>query len=96
MIERPVYNKDRVSLDDQNLLWFSIDMLLHLDKHANPNIAHATLELSQASDRASKALFLKMHHVIKYVLDTKNLGLKIELTRDGEKLKGVLLQQLFR
>ena len=35
-------------------------------------------------DGVNKAAFLEMHWVIKYVLDTKNLGLKLE-PKENEK-----------
>ena len=49
-------------------------------KHLQPNIANATRELSKANNRANPAAYKEYLHVIKHVLDTKNLGLKIEPT----------------
>ena len=57
-------------------------MLLYLVKASRPIIANATWEHSKVNDRVSKVAFLEMHCVIKYVLDTKKLGLKIESTGD--------------
>lgn len=37
-------------------------------------------------DMADKAAFLKIHLVIKYILDTKNLGLWIELKGNENKM----------
>ena len=54
-------------------------MLLYLAKHSCPNLANVTRELLKANDGANAAAYKKLLHVIKYVLDTKNLGLKIEL-----------------
>ena len=42
-------------------------------------------------DGAKKAAFLEIHQVIKYVLDAKNLGLKIEPDRNKE---GLLLSMI--
>ena len=53
-------------------------LLLNLTKCSRPDIGNATWELSKVIDGANKAVFLKMHHVIKYVLATKNLGLKLD------------------
>ena len=54
-------------------------MLLYLVKHSRPDIANAVQELSKVLDGVSPAALKDMHRVIKYVLDTKNLGLKIDL-----------------
>ena len=53
-------------------------MLLYLVKHSRPDIANAVRELSKVLDGASPAAFKEMHRVIKYVLDTKTMGLKLE------------------
>ena len=47
-------------------------------KHSLPDIANAVQELSKVLDGASPAAFKEMNRLIKYVLDTKNLGLKLE------------------
>ena len=64
---------------------FSVKMLLYLVKHSRPDIVKATHELSKNNDRASKAQCLRMHCAFKYIHDMRNLGLKIEPTRDGEE-----------
>ena len=53
-------------------------MLLYLVKHSRPDIANAVQELSKVLNGATDAAFKEMHRVIKYVLDTKNMGLKLE------------------
>ena len=45
-------------------------MLHYLVKHLRPDIANVIHELSK--------MLLKLHHMIKYVLDTRNFGLKWE------------------
>ena len=57
-------------------------MLLYLVKHSRPKIVNATQKLSKVNDRACKTAFHEMHHVMKYVVNTKSLGLKIEPTGD--------------
>ena len=52
----------------------------YLIKHSRPDIANATCELSKVLDGATKAANREFHRVIKYVLDTKSMGLKIKLT----------------
>ena len=56
-------------------------MLLYLVKYSRPDIANPVRELSKVLDGSTDASFKEMLRVIKYVLDTKNMGLKIELTQ---------------
>ncbi len=56
-------------------------MLLWLVKHSRPNIANPVRELSKCLDGATEASFKQMLYIIKYVLDTKDMGLKMEPTR---------------
>ena len=53
-------------------------MLLYLVKHLHPNLANATKELSKASNGVNPSAYKELLCMIKYVIDTKNLGLKIE------------------
>ena len=53
-------------------------MLLYLVKHLCPNLTNVTKKLSKANDNASPEAYKDLPHVIKNVLDMKNLGLKIE------------------
>ena len=51
------------------------------------NTQDQTLQMHwEVIDSDNKAEILEMHHVIEHVLDTKNLGLKIKLNRDMNKL----------
>ena len=62
-----------------------IGMLLSLVKHSCPNLADMTRELSKANDFANPAAYKKLLHVIKYLIKTKNIGLKIKCTRDSSE-----------
>ena len=57
-----------------------VGMLLWLVKHSWPDIANCVRELSKVLDGTTEAAYKKMLRVIKYVPDTKNLGLKIKPT----------------
>ena len=85
LILRPVYYKDKVSVEDQTLFWFVIRMLLYLAKHSRPNIPNVILELSKVNGRVNEPAFLEMHHVIKSVIDIRNMRLKMEPTGDGNE-----------
>ena len=50
--------------------------LLYLVKHSRPDIANPVRELSKVMDGASAGQLKELYRVIKYVLDTKNYGLK--------------------
>ena len=60
-------------------------MLLYLVKHLRPHLAKATRELSKANDGTNPAAYKELLHVIKYVLGTKNIGLKIKPTGNSDK-----------
>ena len=51
-----------------------------MTKHLRPDIANAVRELSKSMDGASKLQFREILQVIKFIQDTKDLGLKIILT----------------
>ena len=60
-------------------------MLLYLVKHLRPNLANVTRELSKENDGANPAVYKELLCAIKYVLDTKNLGLKIKPMENSNK-----------
>ena len=52
-------------------------MLLNIMKHLHPNLANATKELSKVNNSSNPAAYKELLLVIRYVLNTKSLGLKI-------------------
>ena len=52
-------------------------MLLYLVKHSRPDIANAVRELSKCMTGANAAAFKELMRVIKFVLDTREYGLKL-------------------
>ena len=52
-------------------------MLLYLVKYSRPDIANPVRELSKVLDCSTKTAFKELLRMIKYVLDTEDLGLKI-------------------
>ena len=65
-------------------------MLLYLVKHSRPNLTNATRELSKANNGANTAAYKELLCVIKYVIDTKKLGLKIEPMGNSNKPWGII------
>ena len=53
-------------------------MLLYLVEQSCPNLANMKMEQSKANNGANPAAYKELLCVIKYVLDTKNFGLKIK------------------
>ena len=54
-----------------------VGTLLYLVKHTRPDIANSVRELSKAMDGPNPAAYKELLHTIKYVLDTKDLALKM-------------------
>ena len=55
-------------------------MLLFLIKHSRPDLCNAVRELTKCLDGPNEAAYKEMLRVIKYVMDTKDKGLKIAPT----------------
>jgi hypothetical protein len=64
-----------------------VGMLLYLVKHSRPDIANAVRELTKCLVGASQAAYKEMLRVIKFVLDTRDYGLKLAPTRTKFKWK---------
>jgi len=68
----------KVSVKEQSVYRTGVGMLLFLIKHSRPDIANPVRELTKILDGASYSAYKEMKRVIKFVLDTKLLGLKLE------------------
>ena len=66
--------------EKQSLYRSGVGMLLYLVKYSRPDISNAVRELSKVLDGSTETSYKEMLRVIKYVLDTKDMGLKIEPT----------------
>ena len=51
----------------------------------HPNLANAIKELSKVNKCANPAAYKELLHIIRYVLDTKNLGLKLKPKGNSNK-----------
>ena len=60
-------------------------MLLFLIKHSRPDIANCTRELSKVLDGATASAYKEMIRVIKFVVSTKEWGLKFSPTFEKDK-----------
>jgi hypothetical protein len=52
-------------------------MLLYLVKHSRPDIANAVRELTKCMDKRTPVSYHEILRVVRFVLHTKDLGLKI-------------------
>jgi hypothetical protein len=87
-ITRPAKNEEFETVDEseKTLYKSGVGMLLYLVKHSRPDIANVVRELSKMMDGATPAAFKELKRVIKFVLDTRTFGLKIE-PKLGDKEK---------
>ena len=70
--------------EDQKIYRSGVGMLLYLVKHSRPDIANPVRELSKGMQKASPAAFAELKRVIRFVLNTKNYGLKLEPILQGD------------
>ena len=77
LIVRSMEDIKKILMEDQRMYRLGIGMLLYMVKHLHPNLANATRELSKANNSANPPTYKELLHIVKYVLDTKMLGLKI-------------------
>ena len=54
-----------------------VGMLLYLVKYSRPGVANCVRKLSKCLDGSTEECNREMHRVIKYILDTKDMGLKL-------------------
>ena len=59
-------------------------MLLYFINHSRPDIVNLTQELSNVKYGVNQAAYLKIHHVIKYMFDTRNFGINLEPSRNDK------------
>ena len=73
-------DNEKISAEDQQEYQLGVGMLLYLIKHSCLDIANATRKLSKANatrNYQNPAVDKELLYVIKYVLEMRNLGLKI-------------------
>ena len=70
-------NSENIPAKDQQEYQLGVGMLLYLVKHLYPDLANVIRELLKANDCMNPAAYGELLHVIKYVFNKKNLGLKI-------------------
>ena len=77
--------EDKVSPKEHETYRSGVGALLYLTKHSRPDICNPVRELSKTMDAPAPVHLKEMFKVIRYVLSTKEHGLKFEL-RKGMKM----------
>ena len=85
-IFKPMVDIEKISTKDQQEYQSGVGMLLYMVKHSCPDVDNTTRKLSKANNGVNPADYKELLHVIKYVLDTKNVGLKIKPTGNSNNL----------
>jgi hypothetical protein len=62
----------------------SVGMLLYLTKYSGPDLCNVVRELAKCMKKATKGNYLEMLRVVKFVIDTKNFCLRIQLEFKGK------------
>ncbi len=76
-IIRPSDDENSLNNEDQKLYRSGVGTLLQFSNKTRPDLCNPVRELSKCMDRANPAAFKEMLRVIKYLLQTKDYGLKI-------------------
>jgi hypothetical protein len=83
VITKPLDPKAIVSQEDQKMYRSAVGMLLYLVKYSRPDIANVVRELSKGMKEATPNALKELKRVLKFVIDTKDFGLKME-PKDGD------------
>jgi hypothetical protein len=75
---RPKEGFPLISPADQLKYRSAVGMLLYLVKHSRPDISNSVRELSKVADGATEAHWKAMARLVKYVVDTEEIGLRIK------------------
>ena len=78
-------HEDKVNTEDHETYRSGVGTLLYLTKHSRPDICNPVRELSKAMDVPAPAHLKEMYKLIRFVLSTKDYGLKFKLIKSIRK-----------
>ena len=78
--------EEKVSPQEHETYRSGVGTLLYLTKHSRPDIYNPVSELSKTMDAPAPVHLKEMYKLIRFVLSTKDYGLKFELMKDIKKL----------
>jgi hypothetical protein len=90
-IQRPKTEEEKISDKEHSDYQMGVGMILYLVKHSRPDIVKGVREISQSVDGATYASLKAMTRIIKFVIDTKGWGLKIEPKLEGQELYIIII-----
>ena len=77
--------EDKVNAQDHETYRSGVGTLLYLTKHSRPDISNPVRELSKTMDAPAPAHLKEMYKLIRFVLATKDHGLKFKLMKSMRK-----------
>ena len=77
--------EDKVNAKDHETYRSGVGTLLYLMKHSRPDISNPVRELSKTMDEPAPAHLKEMYKLIRFVLSTKDYGLKFKLIKSIRK-----------
>ena len=77
--------EDKVNTEDHETYRNGVGTLLYLTKHSRPDISNPVRELSKIMDAPAPAHLKEMYKLIRFVLSTKDYGLKFKLIKSRSK-----------
>ena len=77
-IFKPISEGSVIAPKDQTIYRSGVGMLLYLVKYSQPDIANAVRELAKGMQEPTPGAFKELKRVLKFVVDTKYEGLKLE------------------
>ena len=76
---------DKVSPEEHEIYRSGVGTLLYLPKHSRPDIYNPVRELSKTMDAPAPVHLKEMYKVLRFVVSTKDSGLKFEMRKDMKK-----------
>ena len=77
--------EDKVNTKDHEIYRSGVGTLLYLTKHSRPDISNPVRELSKTMDAPAPVHLKEMYKLIRFVLSTKDYGLKFKLIKSIRK-----------
>jgi hypothetical protein len=90
-IVKPSNPSEAISQEEQHIYWSGVGMLLYLVKYTRSDIANVVRELSKGMLSAIPSSFKELKRILKFVIDTKDCGLKLEPILSQDELEWSLL-----
>ena len=84
-VRRLENEEDKVNAKDHDTYRSRVGTLLYLMKHSRPDISNPVRELSKTMDAPAPAHLKEMYKLIRFVLSTKDYGLKFKLIKSIRK-----------